>query len=244
MGFWDWLKPKKESKRDKALFFPPLPHLQISLEYKRIKHIILKIKSSNILSISAPFGCEISEIESVLYKREEWIRTKLLSFPQNVGERYCNGGEIFHLGESYKVRYFCGTKPSVVFGEKEVRVVAESEEKIGGIIERWQKGEARRIFAEVLREWERELGVSISHLSIKKMTSRWGSCNPKKGYINLNLSLIKMPKRLIEYVALHEMIHFFHYYHDKNFYAMMGEKMPDWKEREVELRDWKRKMGQ
>lgn len=243
MGFWDWLKPKKESKRDKTLSFPPLPHLQISLEYKKIKHIILKIKSFNALSISAPFGCKISEIESVLYKREEWIRTKLLSFPQNVEERYCDGGEIFYLGESYKVRFFGGIKSSVAFGEGEVRVVAESEEKIGEIVERWQKSEAKRVFMEVLREWERKLGVSISHLSIKKMTSRWGSCNPKKGYINLNLSLIKMSKRLIEYVALHEMIHFFHYYHDKNFYAMMSEKMPDWKEREVELRDWKKKIG-
>ena len=86
------------------------------------------------------------------------------------------------------------------------------------------------------------MGVKISHLSIKKMTSRWGSCNPKKGYINLNLSLIKMPRRMIEYVALHEMIHFFHYNHDKKFYAMMSEKMPDWQSRERELREWKRKV--
>lgn len=253
MGFWDWLGGKSESKgggarkkkgdkTPQSLHFPPLPHLQITLEYKKIKHIILKIKSFNTLSISAPFGVGISEIESVLYKREQWIHTKLLAFPQKVEERYCNSGEIFYLGESYKVSFSPSHRASITLNKGEIRVEARSEGEIEAVVQKWQRGEAKRVFEEVLGEWERELEVQISHLSIKKMASRWGSCNPKKGYINLNLSLIKMPKRLIEYVALHEMIHFFHYYHDKNFYAMMSQKMPDWKERELELREWKRRI--
>ena len=252
MGLWEWLggksegggarRKKKGDKTPQSLHFPPLPQLQITLTYKKIKHIILKIKSLNTLSISAPLGVGISEIESVLCKREEWIRTKLLALSQHIGERYCEGGEIFHLGKSYKVRFLCGDRASITLSEGEARVVAESEEEIEGVVRGWQKSEAKRVFAEVLSEWERGLGVSVSHLSIKTMSSRWGSCNPKKGYINLNLSLVKMPKRLIEYVALHEVIHFFHYCHDKNFYAMMSQKMPDWREREVELREWRDKI--
>lgn len=247
MGLWEWLRGEKEKgggdkERDQnaqSLIFPPIPQLQIKLEYKRIKHIILKIKSSNTLHISSPLGVNIQEIEEVLYKREEWIRSKLGSFPKQSQESYKSDGVIYHLGERVQIKFSQSLRAKAVLQGNVLSVEARSEEQIREVVEKWQKSQAQRVFAEVLSEWERVFGVNISHLSIKKMTSRWGSLNPKKGYINLNLTLVKMPRKLIEYVALHEIIHFFHYHHDKNFYAMMGEKMPDWREREGELRGWK-----
>lgn len=251
MGLWEWLKGERgkdggDKQRDQnaqTLIFPPIPQLQIKLEYKKIKHIILKIKSLNTLHISSPLGVSIQEIEEVLHKREEWIRSKLGSLPKQSQESYKSAGVIYHLGERVQIKFSHSLRAKAVLQRDVLSVEARSEEQIREVVERWQKSQAQRVFAEVLSEWERVFGVNISHLSIKKMTSRWGSCNPKKGYINLNLTLVKMPMRMIEYVALHEMIHFFHYHHDKNFYAMMSEKMPDWRERERELREWRREVG-
>lgn len=247
MGFWEWLgggggkgRRAKRVKEIQNLFF--LPEIKITLEYKNIKNIILRIKSPTHLHISSPYGVSVDEIESVVRKREEWIRSRLNTISQKSEESYKNGGTIYHLGEKKQICFSLSARAKVSLQEGVLEVGAKSEEQIKELVEKWQKAEAYKVYAEVLAEWEREMGVKISHLSIKKMTSRWGSCNPKKGYINLNLSLIKMPRGVIEYVALHEMIHFFHYNHDKKFYAMMSEKMPDWQSRERELREWKRRV--
>jgi predicted metal-dependent hydrolase len=63
------------------------------------------------------------------------------------------------------------------------------------------------------------------------MHSRWGSCNSKKGYINLNLYLIRKDIRFIEYVILHELAHLIHPNHSKDFYRFIENIMPDFKER-------------
>ena len=67
------------------------------------------------------------------------------------------------------------------------------------------------------------------------MKTRWGSCNPKTPYINLNLKLIEKSKRAIEYVILHELIHLKYPYHNREFYDYLGLYMPDWRERKLRL---------
>ena len=63
------------------------------------------------------------------------------------------------------------------------------------------------------------------------MKARWGSCHNKDKTILLNLELIKAPKYCIDYVVLHELIHFKYRNHDKKFYTFLTLLMPDWKRR-------------
>ncbi|MBQ7270076.1 MAG: M48 family metallopeptidase, partial [Campylobacter sp.] len=59
----------------------------------------------------------------------------------------------------------------------------------------------------------------------------WGSCNHKKGYINLSLNLVKKDLKFIEYVVLHELTHLIYPHHRNEFYAFIAKIMPDFKER-------------
>ena len=63
------------------------------------------------------------------------------------------------------------------------------------------------------------------------MISRWGSCQPKRKVLTFNKRLIEMPKICIEYVVLHEFVHFLQADHSKKFYALMTMFMPDWESR-------------
>ncbi|CAC9587858.1 Putative predicted metal-dependent hydrolase [Bathymodiolus heckerae thiotrophic gill symbiont] len=69
----------------------------------------------------------------------------------------------------------------------------------------------------------------IKQVRIRKMKTRWGSCNPEKSYINLNSELIKAPIQCIEYVIFHELAHLIHPNHDKGFYTYLTIHMPNWK---------------
>lgn len=68
-------------------------------------------------------------------------------------------------------------------------------------------------------------------IRVKDYKSRWGICYHKRGYIILNKQLFDKPIPAIEYVILHEYIHFLAQNHGRKFYKILMELMPDYKQR-------------
>lgn len=88
---------------------------------------------------------------------------------------------------------------------------------------------------KLITKWEIILKTKSSSLKITNGKGNWGSCNTKKGYINLNFKLVHKNYDEIEYVVLHELCHLFHPNHGREFKAMLNKYMPDWKERKKRL---------
>ena len=82
------------------------------------------------------------------------------------------------------------------------------------------------------------LGVARPELRVRKLRSQWGNCHYRQGYITLNTALAACPEPLMDYVALHELVHFLHHDHGTGFYARMDALMPDWKSRRAALKDY------
>lgn len=80
----------------------------------------------------------------------------------------------------------------------------------------------------LIDNWAPKLGVNISFLGIKAMKTRWGSCNPKRQRIWLNAQLLHKPLVCLEYVVVHELVHLLEPSHNKRFYELMGQYLPDW----------------
>lgn len=79
------------------------------------------------------------------------------------------------------------------------------------------------------------MGVAWPEIRIRRMTSRWGSCIPAKHKVTFNSMLLEKPLQGIEYVVVHEFAHFIHPNHSKAFYQLVGQVLPDWKERKALL---------
>ena len=94
------------------------------------------------------------------------------------------------------------------------------------------------LFTEILDEFYPlfvPYGVKKPKLRVRTMKSCWGSCLVNKGIITLNRKLLMKPRECIEYVVVHELCHFIHPNHSKQFYGFMEQFMPDWKERKRRL---------
>ena len=81
-------------------------------------------------------------------------------------------------------------------------------------------------------------GVPMPQIKLRKMKSQWGNCHYRQGYITLNTALARCPEFLRDYVALHELVHFLHHDHGPGFYAAMDARMPDWRKRRQELKQY------
>ena len=94
------------------------------------------------------------------------------------------------------------------------------------------------LFTEILDEFYPlfvPYGVKKPKLRVRTMKSCWGSCLVNKGIITLNRKLLMKPRECIEYVVVHELCHFIHPNHSKQFYGFMEQFMPDWKDRKARL---------
>lgn len=83
---------------------------------------------------------------------------------------------------------------------------------------------------ELLGRWEPVIGRKPTHITLRTMTTRWGSCTPKTGRIRLNLQLGFMDPKFLEYVLVHEMTHLWVGGHGSEFQAHMSTYLPYWKQ--------------
>ncbi|MBT1163073.1 M48 family metallopeptidase [Bifidobacterium felsineum] len=87
----------------------------------------------------------------------------------------------------------------------------------------------------LLAQWGPVIGRTPTHITLRLMTTRWGSCTPKTGRIRLNLQLGLMEPRFLEYVLVHEMTHLWECGHGVGFQRRIGSYLPNWRELRREL---------
>ena len=75
-----------------------------------------------------------------------------------------------------------------------------------------------------------EENIPVPNLKIRKMTSRWGVCNIKNHNVTLNLELSKYNIECLNYVIVHELSHFIHPNHSKDFWLLVSKYYPNYKE--------------
>src|SRR5690554_419625 len=109
------------------------------------------------------------------------------------------------------------------------------EEGIQKLIDAWYRIELKKILPELIDYWQQKIGVSCTFWGIKKMKTKWGSCNTEQKRIWLNLELAKKPTHCIEYIVVHELVHLLERHHNDQFRALMDQYLPGWKKLRDEL---------
>ncbi|MCI8599679.1 MAG: M48 family metallopeptidase [Lachnospiraceae bacterium] len=217
------------------------------LTRKPVKNINLRIKADGRVLISANNRVPTEFIDEFIKEKQNYILSALAKFEEKrklmreEPKRYVSGENYTLLGKNLRLKVdeakeeavytdgiyiFLKVKDKNNFRHKEI------------VMDRWLKEYQMMIFKELVDEKYalfQKYGVPYPKLRVRYMTSRWGSCQPKKGIITLNSQLIKVPRNCIEYVVLHEFAHCIHPNHSKQFWDFVAMMMPDWKERKKEL---------
>ena len=98
------------------------------------------------------------------------------------------------------------------------------------VLTEWYREQLKGKIPDLLNKWQPIIGKQVNDCRIKKMKTRWGSCNITKGRIWLNLELAKKPIECLEYVLVHELVHLWERYHNEKFRAYMDKYLPQWQE--------------
>jgi predicted metal-dependent hydrolase len=215
------------------------------LTRKAVKNINLRIRSDCSVSVSANESVPVSVIDEFLQKKANYILSAIDKYAErarySVNEHsYLTGESFRYLGKDIRLKLTQGKDEVTADGVYlylTVPNIDDIETKSKQII-RWYDAQCREIFPQIIDKIYpifRKHGVIMPSLILRDMSSRWGSCQPKRGAITLNKRLIEAPLSCIEYVIMHEFIHFLHPDHSKKFYELLSTLMPDWQERKNAL---------
>ncbi|MEO8384693.1 MAG: SprT family zinc-dependent metalloprotease [Betaproteobacteria bacterium] len=102
-------------------------------------------------------------------------------------------------------------------------------------LDAWYREQIKEAIPPLIAKWERLMGVKVAVVRVRRMKTKWGSCNPRAGSILLNLDLAKKPRECLEYLVVHEMVHLLEPTHNARFVSLMDQFMPKWQFHRDEL---------
>lgn len=96
------------------------------------------------------------------------------------------------------------------------------------VLQDFYRTELKRLVPELLEKWQPKLGVDVCAWGIKRMKTKWGTCNIEARRIWLNLELAKKPVQCLEYILVHELAHLHERHHNDRFISVLDQYLPQW----------------
>jgi predicted metal-dependent hydrolase len=189
--------------------------------------------------VAAPLVVNDEAVRLAVIDKLGWIKRQRAQFakqPRQSEREMVNGESHYFLGRRYRLRVHEVDAPARVA----LRGVASmdlfvrpgsSVERREAVLHEWHRASLRSVITDLLAHWQPKLGVQAAHWGIKKMKTKWGSCNVSARRIWLNLELAKKPVQCLEYIVVHELVHLLERNHTERFTALMDRYLPDWRMR-------------
>ncbi|MEA3469113.1 MAG: SprT family zinc-dependent metalloprotease [Thermodesulfobacteriota bacterium] len=213
---------------------------------KPIKSINLVISGPDgRVRISVPHITSDARVRQVVMDRMGWIRQQqehfrarpaVIMLQAASGEMHSLWGKFYQLNVVEKsFRHHVRFDP-VQGISLHVRSGTSADSRLRLLAE-WYRGEMKRRIPGLLAIWQPRVGRKVSEFRIKRMKTRWGTCNITSRRLWLNLELAKKPEECLEYILVHELVHLLERGHNKKFYAHMDRLLPQWRNIDRLLRE-------
>ena len=219
--------------------------ISIELQRKSIKNIHFRVyPPDGRVKISAPLRFSLKTIYQQIATRSDWIHTqrkRIQAIPYAREPMMCSGETHVFLGQPCILQVSNVAPYKKVFMQDAVihlsaNPQASTTEKYN-LLQAWYRQQMTALLPELIKKWQKIVGVDIAAWGIKKMKTRWGSCNIRTRRIWLNLTLIEKPLLCLESVLVHELVHLHEASHNARFYALMDQFMPEWRQAKQLLND-------
>ena len=205
-----------------------------TLVTKQVKNINMRISSKGEVVVSANPFVPMDKIDDFVSSKVSWIVKHQKSMQERSQKSMIDDKHIVLFGNSLKIRKTTGKYNHVSYDKDTLYVQCREQADPEKVIRQFLDKLCRDVFLDIATLTFRSLSnyhLEFPDVKIRDMKSRWGSCTPAKNSITLNRKLIHYPLEFIEYVVLHEFVHFIQPNHSKAFYNIIENYMPDYKTR-------------
>ena len=218
--------------------------IDFRLSFSPRQRLTITVEPNGAVVVKAPVDATLEAVQHQVRRKAGWIirqRDAFAAFgPSMPPKKYVSGETHRYLGRQYRLSVTQGEDSSVKLIGRFFEIVTLDKSDASAVqrlLDGWYRHHATRVFEERLEHclessWFRSL--AMPKWTIRKMKRRWGSCT-KDGAVLLNLLLIQVSPRCIDYVITHELCHLMVHNHGPEFYRLLNRAMPDWQERKHRL---------
>lgn len=213
--------------------------IDVDVVYKDIKHLHIGVYPPlGRVRVAAPRRLDDDSVRLAVIDRLPWIkrqRTQLQDAQRQSQREMLTGESHYVWGERHRLKVVQrpGRAHVEVDGERLLLYVpgGTDADQRRTLLDHWYRQQLRLALPALIAKWEPALEVSVPRWSIRRMKTKWGSCNRESGHIWFNAELAKKHPDCLEYIVVHEMTHYLERHHGERFTTLMDGFLSDWRAR-------------
>ena len=212
--------------------------ITVQVVRKDIKNLHLGVHPpEGHVRVAVPFHVSDERVRLAVIDKLSWIKRQQAEFREQPrqSEREMVAGESHYLwGRQYRLEVIerPGKHRVEVRGNNRLLLhvsPAASLETRQRVFTEWYRQQLKDCLPKLLAKWQKKIAVTPNDWGVKKMKTKWGSCNIEAKRIWLNLELAKKPPECLEYILVHELVHLLERKHNERFKGYMDQFMPNWR---------------
>lgn len=220
--------------------------LVVKIKYrKNMKNIYLKVEKNADVVVSAPPRTPNYLIKKLIRDNIDEIKLRRNNILTNVYtvKRYVTGEKHIIFGKEFVLEVKLGNKNVVrLSDDKIILVIKDKDQDREQIVTSYLRKVLYNKALEFINKYEKIMGVHAEQLRIKKMKTRWGTCNIEAKRIWINYELIKYPIECLEHIVVHELTHLLETNHTPRFYVLLEKYYPNFRENDKLIKEFSKKI--
>ena len=213
--------------------------IPILIVRKSIKNLHIGVyPPDGYVRVAAPLHLTEDNIRLAIISRLSWIKKHQAKFkaqPRQTKREMVTGESHYVFGHRYRMEVIerPGNHEVVIINNNIIQLFVNpgtSSKNRALVLTEWYRQQLKLKIPDLLNKWQSIIGEQVSDWGIKKMKTKWGSCNIKERRIWLNLELAKKPIECLEYVLVHELVHLLERHHNERFQSYMDQYLPQWRQ--------------
>jgi predicted metal-dependent hydrolase len=200
----------------------------------RIGGVRLEVRTDSGLTVVVPKRYSLHYVDELLDKKSDWILRHLSTPPLQMPlfhKEVDHGEKVPYMGKRLELVVTSdGARSAGAYlkGNK-LHISTAPGFSRAKVLEAWYRDEAARVFTEKADRFQQQMGLHYGHITIRGQKKRWASASPT-GALSINWKLLLAPEEIIDYVIMHELAHFKHMDHSRNFWEFLARFCPKWRE--------------
>jgi len=205
---------------------------------KDIKNLHLAVyPPDGRVRVAVPLLIDDEAVRLAVVSKLAWIKRQQALFQgqdRQSAREYVSRESHYYWGQRYLLNVaYHDAPPQVVVRNKRTLDLfvrgGSDRAKRAQVLQAWYRRQLKAAIPPLIARWEPITGVHVADWRVKRMKTKWGTCNEQARRIWLNLELVKKPPRCLEYIIVHEMVHLLERQHNARFVAYMDQFLPQWR---------------
>lgn len=218
--------------------------MAVQVVRKDIKNLHLGVYPPNgRVRVAVPLRVSDEAVRMAVVTRLAWIKRQRAKFAgqnRQSAREFITGESHYFLGQRYRLNVLVqdGTAHVAIRNNRTIDLFVREGSDTGRrerVLLAWYRQQLKELIPSLIQKWEAIADVKVAEWGVKRMKTKWGTCNIKARRIWLNLELAKKPVQCLETIIVHEMVHLLERHHNDRFTALMDGFMPQWRHHRAEM---------